>query len=104
MDDMIEEAAATEAPGRRSRSEGRGAAGRRASRSGGGPAVSLPYITRKIGVYEVLDEQGLELIERNADTIIEEIGIEFRDDAEALVLWKEAGADIKGERVHFPKG
>ncbi len=35
---------------------------------------------------------------------MEEIGIEFRDDAEALALWKEAGADVKGERVHFPKG
>ncbi|PZM12863.1 trimethylamine methyltransferase family protein [Rhizobium tubonense] len=105
MDDTIDEsAAAVEAPGRRSRSEGRGAAGRRASRSGGGPATSLPYITRKIAVYEVLDEEGLQIIERNADTILEEIGIEFRDDAEALALWKEAGAEIKGERVYFPKG
>ena len=48
MDDMIEEAAATEAPGRRSRSEGRGAAGRRASRSGGGPATSA------VGVYQAV--------------------------------------------------
>ena len=36
--------------------------------------------------------------------VLEEIGIDFRDDAEALQLWKEAGADVKGERVHFPQG
>ncbi|CAN7476837.1 trimethylamine methyltransferase family protein [Pararhizobium sp. LjRoot255] len=90
--------------GRRTRGEGRGAAARRASRTGGGAGPSLPYITRKIREYEVLDEEGLQLIERNADTVLEEIGIEFREDAEALALWKEAGADVKGERVHFPKG
>jgi len=83
---------------------GRGAAARRAARTGGGPGPSLPYITRKIREYEVLDEEGLRLIERNADLILEEIGIEFREDAEALELWRKAGADVRGERVHFPKG
>ncbi len=90
--------------GRRGRGAGRGAAARRASRSGGGPGPSLPYITRKIREYEVLDEEALSVIEANADTVLEEIGIEFRDDAEALALWKEAGADVRGQRVHFPKG
>jgi trimethylamine--corrinoid protein Co-methyltransferase len=56
---------------------------------------SIPYITRKIPCYEVLDEEGLALIERNADTILEEIGIEFREDAEALEIWKTAGADVR---------
>lgn len=90
--------------GRRGRGERGGAAARRAARSGGGPGQSLSYIRRKINVYEVLDEEGLALIEKNADTVLEEIGIEFRDDAEALALWKEAGADVKGQRVHFPRG
>jgi trimethylamine--corrinoid protein Co-methyltransferase len=67
-------------------------------------AASIPYITRKIPYYEVLSEEGLELLERNADTILEEIGIDFREDAEALALWKEAGADVQGERVHIPRG
>ena len=65
---------------------------------------SVPYITRKIPVYEVLGEEGLALIERNADTILEEIGIEFREDAEALEVWKKAGADVQGERVRMPRG
>ncbi|MEO4041626.1 trimethylamine methyltransferase family protein [Hoeflea sp. CAU 1731] len=81
-----------------------GAAARRASRGGGGPGLQKPFIKRNIQTYEVLDEEGLTLIENNADTILEEIGVEFRDDAEALELWREAGADIRGERVHFPKG
>jgi trimethylamine--corrinoid protein Co-methyltransferase len=98
--DNVADASADQGGGRR----GRGAAGRRAARAGGGPGVSMSYINRRVGVYEVLDEEGLSLIEGNADKILEEIGIEFRDDAEALSLWKEAGADIRGERVHFPKG
>jgi len=51
----------------------------RAARAG----VSMPYITRKIGIYEVLDEEGLATIERNADTILAEIGIEYRDECYA---------------------
>ena len=44
----------------------------------------VPYITRKIPYYEVLGEEGLALLEHNADTILEEIGIDFRDDPESL--------------------
>ena len=62
------------------------------------------FIERKIPWFEVLDEEGLQLIETNADTVLEEIGIEFRDFPEALALFKDAGADIDGERVRFPRG
>src|ERR1700681_2720556 len=64
----------------------------------------VPFITRKIPYYEVLGAEGLELLEHNADTILQEIGIDFRDDPESLQLLKEAGADIQGERVRFPRG
>jgi trimethylamine--corrinoid protein Co-methyltransferase len=67
-------------------------------------ASSVPYITRRIPYYEVLDEEGLTTLEHNADTILEEIGIDFREDPEALGIWKQAGADVQGERVHFPRG
>ena len=93
-----------ERSGRRGRGGAGGAAARRASRSGGGPGEQNTYILRKVREYEVLDEEGLTLIEANADRVLEEIGIEFRDDAEALALWQDAGADVRGERVHFPKG
>ncbi|EKF20953.1 trimethylamine methyltransferase family protein [Nitratireductor pacificus] len=91
-------------PRRAGRGERGGAAARRATRSSGGPGAQLTYIRRAIRPYEVLDDEGLTLIEANADTVLEEIGIEFRDDPEALALWKEAGADVQGDRVHFPKG
>jgi trimethylamine--corrinoid protein Co-methyltransferase len=76
----------------------------RRARRQSGEIRQFPYITRRIPLYEVLDEEGLALIEANTDTILEEIGIEFREDEEAIALWKEAGADVRGERVHFPKG
>ena len=66
--------------------------------------VSVPYITRKIPLTEMLSEEGLSIIERNADTLLEDVGIEFRDFPRALKLLHDAGCDIKGERVHFPRG
>ena len=67
--------------------------------------VAAPaFITRNIPLYEVLSEQGLQQIEDNTDKILEEIGIDFSGDPEALRLWKDAGAEVKGERVRFPRG
>ena len=82
----------------------RGSEARRALRRGGGTAVKLRHITRKIPVYEALSEEGLALIEDNAETVLEEIGIDFRGDAEALDIWRRAGAAVEGERVRFPRG
>ena len=65
--------------------------------------VITPFITRKIPEYVLLDEEGLSLIEENADTILQEIGIEYHYPP-ALKLFKQAGADVKDQRVRFPKG
>jgi trimethylamine--corrinoid protein Co-methyltransferase len=65
---------------------------------------TVAFIERKIPWFELLDEEGLQLIEANADTVLEEVGIEFRDFPEALALFKDAGADVDGERVRFPRG
>lgn len=86
---------------RRSR-RGGGREAKRARAAAG--TLAAPYIKRKIPLYEILHEEGLAIIERNADTILEEIGIDFRDDAEALQMWRDAGADVQGERVRFPRG
>jgi trimethylamine--corrinoid protein Co-methyltransferase len=53
---------------------------------------------------ELVPEEGLLQIEHNADTILEEIGIDFRDYPSALALLKNAGASVDGERVRFPRG
>jgi len=81
-------------------------AGRRARRAARQlrPQSSAAFIERKIPYYEVLDEEALRQIEYNADTVLEEIGIEFRDFPEALELLKNAGAEVDGERVRFPRG
>ena len=81
---------------------------RRSSRRGRGRAETavpiVPYLTRDIPEYEVLGEEGLAIIENNADTILKEIGINFSDDPESLEIWKAAGADVDGERVRFERG
>ncbi len=86
---------------RRTRSGGRSA--RQAERS----RVSVPappYIKRKVPVYSVAPAETLQLIENNADRVLAQIGIEFRDDAEALDIWRKAGASLDGERVRFEPG
>ena len=62
------------------------------------------YIRRRIPAVELLNDEAVEIIEANAETILEEIGIEFRRDPESLRLWREAGADVQGERVRIPRG
>ena len=64
----------------------------------------IPYIHRNVETYNILSEEGLSLIERNADIILRDIGMEFHDDPELLDLWKRAGADVNGVRVRFEPG
>ena len=67
--------------------QGRRRAGGRAARQAArahDTAVHPPFLTRTMAPFEVLSEEGLALIEHNADTILEEVGIDFRGDADAL--------------------
>ena len=88
---------------RASRRKGGGRAGRREAR-GQSATATAPFIERNIPYVEILSEENLQLIERNADRLLAEIGIDFLDDSEVLELFKEAGADIDGTRVRFPTG
>src|SRR5260221_160892 len=67
-----------------------GTASRRAERASA-PLIQERYITREIPLYELISEEGVELLHEQSMTILEEIGIEFRDEP-ALKLWREAGA------------
>ncbi|PWE30357.1 trimethylamine methyltransferase [Pararhodobacter marinus] len=85
------------------RTRGGGGAARRAERT----AVSVEtakFIQRNIPNFEVLNEEALEIIEYNAETVLEEIGVNFVENPEALQRWREAGADVQGERVRIPRG
>ncbi len=88
---------------RRGRGAGGGATARRQARSAARP-VSMAFITRNLAPTDILSAEAVEIIEHNADILMEEVGVEFREDAEALKMWKDAGADVRGERVHLPKG
>ena len=91
----------TESAGRRARPRAREA--RRAQRAVHPSAPA--YITRTIPPYELLSAEGLALVELHADRLLEEIGLEIRGDAEAIRLWREAGARIEADsRVHVPTG
>ncbi len=75
----------------------RGRKARQASRGGGtgqNSHLAVPYISRGVPPYDLLDEESLVAIERATDRILAEIGIEFRDDAETVRLFKEAGGEV----------
>jgi len=63
-----------------------------------------PFVRRAIPCYPLLGDEGLARIEDQADTLLQEIGMEFRNDPETLGLWRDAGASVTGERVRFDKG
>jgi trimethylamine--corrinoid protein Co-methyltransferase len=65
---------------------------------------SVPYLTRKLAPLEVLSEEGLELIEHNADLLLEQVGVDIVGYDEALQIFAGAGADVDGTRVRFPQG
>ena len=64
----------------------------------------MPYIRRKVPTYDILSEEGLCLIEENADRILRDTGMEFTNDPEILAYFREAGADVDGQRVRFEPG
>ena len=80
-----------------------GGRARKRRRAGAAPAA-VAGARRRIPTYELLSEEGLDLIDRTTDRILRDIGIEFRGDTAALALWREAGADVRGERVRFEPG
>ena len=63
-----------------------------------------PYIQRKIPPYQVLADADLAIIEANAETILEEIGIDIKEDPETREIFAAAGASVDGDRVRFPRG
>jgi len=67
-------------------------------------SVAPPYITRQIPLYNLLGEESIERIERHADAILHEFGVEIRGDEESLALFQQAGADRAGERLRFEPG
>ncbi|ARE38275.1 Trimethylamine methyltransferase family protein [Rhodovulum sp. P5] len=86
----------------------------RKGRSGGGAArraarqtVAVEcarFIERSVPTLDLLNDETLEIIEHNAETVLEEIGVNFVENPAALERWRAAGADVQGERVRLPRG
>ncbi len=83
---------------------GRRAGRRRTKERKSARGQRVPYIHRQVETYNVLSEEGLCLIEQNADAILRDVGLEVRNDPVALRLYREAGADVQGSRVRFDPG
>lgn len=85
------------------RARGGGRAARIAANAAAVPQRK-PYITRKIPTYSVLGDTDLATLEYNADTLLEEVGIDIKEDPESIEYFVKAGASADGERVRFPRG
>lgn len=84
---------------------GGGRAARVSARTGRAAVSAAPaFIRREIPTYELLGDEGLSLIEAKADRLLADVGIEIRDDAEALQLFRDAGATVDGVTVRFDPG
>ena len=99
--DTTADTTADAAPTNRGGRQGRAA--RMAGRTSG-VRTAPAYLTRQIPTYELLSEEGLDLVEQYSDRILSEIGIEIRDDEEALQLFRDAGATVNGVLVRFDPG
>lgn len=67
-------------------------------------ATAAPYALRRIGKVSLVDEDSIAVIERNADRILDEIGMDFRGDPAALDLFRRHGARVEDERVRLDPG
>lgn len=61
-----------------------------------------PYIRRRLPYFDILDEDQVVRLESQVDWILQDVGIAFRDDPEALELWRKEGATINGDIVRAP--
>ena len=58
-----------------------------------------PYIQRRLTFFDPLDEEQLQKIDDQVDWMLENIGFAFRDDPEAIRIWKEAGVKLDDDKV-----
>lgn len=62
----------------------------------------LAPVSRKLEPIDILDAEAIGRIHDASCSILEDVGIDFRD-PEALEHWREAGADVAGERVRIDR-
>ncbi len=65
-------------------------------------APASPFVRRKLPFFDVLDEEAVLKLEAQIDWLLQDVGIAFQDDPEALRIWKDAEAQIEGDIVRAP--
>ncbi len=83
---------------------GGGRSGRARRTALAGRSRAAAPIKRSLPPYEPFSAEQIDAIEAHADRLLDEIGVEFRGDEEALELFRGAGARVDGERVRFDPG
>jgi trimethylamine---corrinoid protein Co-methyltransferase len=63
-----------------------------------------PFLTRSMKPVELVSDEGLSIMENNANQLLAEVGVTIRDYPSALELFRNAGAEVSGETVRFPDG
>ncbi|WP_420857467.1 trimethylamine methyltransferase family protein [Marivivens marinus] len=84
------------------RSRAGGRAARRAIRTAPNRTM-LPGLTGALPLCEVMDGAQVEKIDDASMSILENVGVQFRDPI-AIDDWKRAGAKVEGERVYLDRG
>ena len=82
--------------------ERRGRGARKANRQKRDTTM-LPALKRQLPLTEPLSQEQVEKIDAASMSILEDVGVVFRDPI-ALEDWKKAGADVRGETVHLDRG
>ena len=62
----------------------------------------LPALKRNLPLCEPMDPDQIARIDDASMSILEEVGVVFRDDI-ALADWRRVGADVRGDRVHLDR-
>lgn len=62
----------------------------------------LPALKRKLPLTEPMSQEQVEKIDAASMSILEDIGVVFRDEI-ALEDWRKIGADVRGETVHLDR-
>lgn len=99
---MNDQRTSTDAGQRPDRQSGKRSGRRSGMRSGkrARTVIQAPaFIQRKMPHFDPLDEEQLVLIEQQVDWMFENIGFAFRDDPQAIRIWREAGIRVDGDRV-----
>lgn len=79
-----------------------GREGRRAARAAA-VVESSPFLSRQVEPRVLISDEGLEIIEHNADRILAEVGVDIHH-PRTLERFRAAGATVDGERVRFEPG